>query len=70
MECKKFKNWDQKDQKCLKEAHKMRWRNHRSKKKSYESWIDEVVKVWRLNSQSATQEVLKIGQKCFERGLD
>ena len=47
----------------------MRSRSSRSRIKSYESGSDEVLEVWRLNSQSGTQEVLKIGKKCFERGL-
>ena len=37
--------------------------------KSYESVSDEVLEVWRLISQSGTQEILKIIQKCFERGF-
>ncbi len=44
-----------------KDDHKMRQRSSRSRKQSYESWIDEVLNVWRLNSQSGTQEVPKIG---------
>ena len=54
---------------CLKQAHKIRWRISRSRIKSYESMIDGVLKVWRLNDQSGTQEFLKIGQKCFRRKL-
>ncbi len=38
--------------------------------KSYESVIDEVLKVWRLNSESGTQEVLIFWQKCLETGFE
>ena len=45
-------------------------KNSRSRIKIYESMIDEVLKVLRLNSQSGTQEFLKIGQKCFRRKFE
>ncbi len=48
----------------------MQWRSSRSRITSYENGIDDVQQVLKLNSQSGTQEVLKIRHKCFERGLD
>ena len=47
----------------------MRKISSRRRIKSLESRSVEVLAIWRLNSQSGTQEVLKIGLKCFERGL-
>ena len=43
-------------------------RSSRSRITSYENGIDDVLQVWKLNSQCGTQEVLKIGHKFFERG--
>ncbi len=40
-----------------------------SRKQSYESGIDKVLKVWRLNSQSGTQEVPKIGHNVLIENL-
>ncbi len=48
----------------------MHWRSSRSRIKSYESGINDVLKVWRLNSQRWTLEVPKIGQNYFEGGLE
>ena len=47
----------------------MRKISSRRRIKSLESGSFELLEIWRLNSQSGTQEVLKIGLKCFERGL-
>ena len=53
-----------------KDTRKIRYRGTRSRIQSYESGSDKVLESFRLlYSQSGTQEVLKIGQKCFERGL-
>ena len=43
----------------------MRLLSSRSRIKIFENGIGEVLKVWRLNSQSGKQEFVKIGQKCF-----
>ena len=48
----------------------MRWGISRSRIKSQESMIEEVLNVWRLNSQCGTQEFLKIGKKCFRRKFE
>ena len=40
-----------------------------SRIKNFENGIDEVLKVWRLNTQSGKQEFGKIGQNCFRWGL-
>ncbi len=45
-------------------------RSSRSRITSNEIGIDDVVQVLKLNSQSGTQEVLKIGHKCIERRFD
>ena len=47
----------------------MRYKSSRSRIESYESGSDEVLELWRLKSQSGTQEVLKIGKKYFESGF-
>ena len=43
----------------------MRLLSSRSRIKIFENGIDDVLKVWRLNTQSGKQEFVKIGQKCF-----
>ncbi len=48
----------------------MRYRTSRSRINRYEIGIDEVPKVGILYSQCGTQEALKVGPKCFERGLE
>ena len=53
----------------LEEAHKMRYKSSRSRIETYESGSDEVLELWRLNSQSGKLEVLKIGKKYFESGF-
>ena len=55
----KFKNLYQDKLKLLKEAHKIRFRSPRSRIQSYENGSDYLIRGWRLNSQSGTQEVLK-----------
>ena len=45
--------------KLLEEAHLIRSRSPRSRIQIYESENDELLRGWRLNSQSGTQEVLK-----------
>ena len=62
-----MEHWDQDDQLLPKTSSQNQMKNSRSRIIIYESTIDEVLKVWRLNSQSGTQEFLKIGQKCFRR---
>ena len=47
----------------------MRLLSSSSRIKNFENGIDEVLKVWRLNTQSGKQEFVKIGQKCFRWGL-
>ena len=47
----------------------MRYKSSRSRIETYESGSDEVLELWRLNSQSGTLEVLKIGKKYFESGF-
>ena len=47
----------------------MRLLSCRSRIKIFENGIDEVLKVWRLNTQSGKQELVKIGQKSFRWGL-
>ncbi len=44
----------------------MRKRSSKSRIKGYEGGIDEALKVCKLNSQSGTQVVSKIGQKCLK----
>ena len=66
MECLKKENSNQDDLILLEEAHKMRYKSSRSRIETYESGSDEVLEVWRLKSQSGTQEVLKNGKKYFE----
>ncbi len=61
MEFPKIENWEQEQLILRKESHKTRERNFTTPKQSYEIGIDEVQKVWRLNSQSGTQELPKIG---------
>ena len=43
----------------------MRLLSSSCRKKNFENGIDEVLKVWRINTQSGKQEFVKIGQKCF-----
>ena len=43
----------------------MRLLSSRSRIKIFENGIDDVLKVWRLNTQSGKQEFVKIGQRCF-----
>ena len=50
---------DQDNLKFLEEAHQIRSRSPRNRIQIYESENDELLRGWRLNSQSGTQEVLK-----------
>ena len=59
LKCEKFKNCDQDNLKLLKEAHKKRFRSRRSRIKRYESGGDKLLRGWRLNCRSGTQEVLQ-----------
>ena len=65
-----MENWDQVEQLLPKTSSQNKIKNKRSRKKGYESMIEKVLKVIRLNTQSGTKEFLKIGQKCFRRKLE
>ena len=59
LKCEKIKNWDQDNPKLLKEANEIRFRSPRSRIQRFESESDELLRGWRLNSQSGTQEIAK-----------
>ena len=59
IDCEKFKNWEHDNLKLLEEAHKIRFRCPRSRIQRYESGTDKLLRGWRFNSESGTQEFLK-----------
>ena len=59
LKCEKFKNWDQDNPKFAKEAHKIWFISPTSRIQCFESGSDELLRGWRLISQSGTQEVVK-----------
>ena len=65
-----MENWDQVEQLLPKTSSQNQIKNSRSWIKGYESMIEKVLKVIRLNTQSGTKEFLKIGQKSFRRKLE
>ena len=65
-----MENWDQVEQLLPKTSLQNQIKNSRSRIKVYESMIEKVLKVLRSNTQSGTQEFLKIGQKSFRRKLE
>ena len=59
LKCKKFKILNLDILKLLEEAHLIRSRSPRSRIQIYESENDELLRGWRLNSQSGSQELVK-----------
>ena len=70
VECLKIDNLDQEDLILPERTSQNEIKKLEKQKISYRSWTDEVLNGWILNSLSGTQDVLKVGQKRFERRLE